>query len=156
MSRPRGGAWKRTGRLNGSDVAKLAKKVWICQSCGTWHYARPAACISCGVLAVFDFFHSEGEAKRWANLLILQRGGRVRNLRRQVPFPLMTVGPKGLLQWAEFVADFTYEEHDGYDWVPIVEDYKPVEGPTPDAALKLRCLEAQGTRVRVMTAKGEI
>lgn len=154
---PRGRSWQRMGRLNGSDAAAMARKVWVCDRCGLWHYDKPDGCKTCGILATFQFFHSEGEAKRWARLLMLVRAGEVRDVRRQVPFALMTIGPNGLpVEWAKLVADFTYDEKDGDEWVPIVEDYKPVAGPSPDAALKIRCLEAQGVRVRVMTAKGEV
>lgn len=154
---PRGRSWQRMGRLNGSDAAAMARKVWVCDRCGLWHYDKPDGCKTCGILATFQFFHSEGEAKRWARLLMLVRAGEVRDVRRQVPFALMTIGPNGLpVEWAKLIADFTYDEKDGDEWVPIVEDYKPVAGPSPDAALKIRCLEAQGVRVRVMTAKGEV
>ena len=80
----------------------------------------------------------------------------MRNVRRQVTFPLMTIGPKGPIEWAKLVADFTYDEKDGDDWVPIVEDYKAVAGMSPDAALKIRCLEAQGIFVRIVTSKGQV
>lgn len=156
----RGKSWQRFGRLNGSDAGRSARKVWVCQACGTWHYnGIKAGCMTCGVLAVFDYFHSEGEAKRWARLQQNQRAGYVRNLRRQVPFPLMTVGPAGLpVKWAEYVSDFVYDERDPKtdEWSTIVEDYKPAAGASPDAVLKIRCLEAQGIRVRVMTKDGEV
>jgi hypothetical protein len=144
------------GRLNGSDAGAMARKVWVCDRCGLWHYDKPDGCKACGVLATFQFFHSEGEAKRWARLLMLVRAGEVRNVRRQVTFPLMTIGPKGPIEWAKLVADFTYDEKDGDDWVPIVEDYKAVAGMSPDAALKIRCLEAQGIFVRIVTSKGQV
>ena len=143
-------------RLIVFDAGPMARYLLVWRRCGLWHYDKPDGCKACGVLATFQFFHSEGEAKRWARLLMLVRAGEVRNVRRQVTFPLMTIGPKGPIEWAKLVADFTYDEKDGDDWVPIVEDYKAVAGMSPDAALKIRCLEAQGVRVRVMTAKGEV
>ncbi len=150
-------------RLNGSDAARMARPVYLCANCRTWHNDRssgklvkPLHCVFCG-LTEFDYFHSEGEAKTWGTLHLRQRAGEVRNLRRQVPFPLMTIGREGLAcKWAELVADFTFDEMRGGEWVPVVADYKPAEGMSPDAALKIRCLEAMGTPVRIITKDGEV
>lgn len=160
-----GGAWKRTGRLNGSDAGRMAKPVWLCSHCRCWHDDRgldgklikPFACKFCG-RSEFDYFHSSGEAQAWCALHLRERAGEVRNLRRQVPFDLMTVGRQGLAcKWAEIVLDFTYEEvePDG-SWLPVAADYKPAEGMSPDAALKIRCLESMGTPVRIITKNGEV
>lgn len=35
------------------------------------------------------------------SLLMLVRAGEVRNVRRQVTFPLMTIGPKGPIEWGQ-------------------------------------------------------
>jgi len=159
-----GRAWNRMGRLNGSDAAKMARPLWLCANCRTWHNDRdakgklikPLECKFCHRIE-FDYFHSEGEAQTWGKLHLRQRAGEVRNLRRQVPFPLMTIGRMGLAcKWAELVADFTFDERRGDDWLPVVADYKPDAGMSPDAALKIRCLEAMGTPVRIITRKGEV
>lgn len=155
--------WNRIGRLNGSDAARLARPLWVCAACRTWHNDRPAGklikplhCKFCG-RSEFDYFHSEGEAQTWAKLHLRQRAGEIQNLRRQVPFALMTVGREGLAcQWGEAVLDFTFDELRGGQWVPVRCDYKPAVGISPDAALKFRCLEAQGLPVRIITSNGEI
>lgn len=160
-----GGAWKRTGRLNGSDAGRMAKPVWLCQNCRCWHQDRdgagklikPGQCKFCGRME-FDYFHSSGEASAWGMLHLRQRAGLIRNLDRQVALALMTVGKNGLAcKWGELVADFTFEElqSDG-TWMPVAADFKPTEGMSPDAALKIRCLEAQGTVVRIMTKDGDV
>ena len=47
-------------------------------------------------------FASKKEAKRWSELRLLERAGKIKNLRRQVPYPL-TIKTK-------YVADFVYEK----------------------------------------------
>lgn len=154
------------GRLNGSDAARQARPVWLCSVCRCWHDGRdrdtgklikPLRCKFCG-RTEFDYFHSEGEASAWGTLHLRMKAGELRNLRRQVPFDLMTIGREGIAcKWAQIVIDFTFEEeqNDG-QWLPIVCDYKPSEGMSPDAALKIRCLEAMGTPVRIITKDGEV
>ena len=160
----RGGSWKRTGRLNGSDAGRMAKPVWLCSNCRCWHDDRvngklikPAQCKFCGRMS-FDYFHSSGEAGAWGLLHLRMRANEIRNLNRQVPFDLMTIGREGLpCKWAELVADFTFEElQDDGEWSLVVADYKPSEGMSPDAALKIRCLESMGTPVRILTKDGEV
>lgn len=139
------GAWKKFGRINGSDLGRLAIKVYICQSCGAWwDHKQPTQC-TCGMLA-FDKFDSKGEAKRWSTLLLLQRAGEISELRRQVRFPLFTMGKAGHpVQFAVYVADFVYVEKGER----VVEDHKARSGIDPAAALKLRCMEAAGTPVKL-------
>lgn len=149
-------SWNRIGRVNGSDAAKRARKVYVCCGCGLWHYdKKPAQCMdkTCGRLD-FDVFDSIGEAKRWARLFLRQQLGEISDLRRQVPFDLLTVGRENLpVKWATYVADFVFVDKDG---TRIIGDHKPSAGMSPDAALKLRCMAAQGLPVTIFTDKGEI
>jgi hypothetical protein len=80
-------------------------------------------------------FDSKREAKRYVALRILQRGGSVRNLQRQVKFALQVARPDKLLQTiATWTADFVYERFEGLDqlgtgpteqvWRRVVEDCK--------------------------------
>lgn len=149
-----GGAWKRTGRLSGADAGRRAVRVYICDKCGVWHEGKkPAECIQCGVLAVFSAFDSKGEAQHWATLQQRQRAGRIEDLRRQVPLDLLTIGPKGLpVKWSKMIVDYAFIEDGRQHYF----DWKPVAGLGPDAALKLRCLEAQGIVVQLVTSKGEV
>lgn len=61
-------------------------------------------------------FDSQKEARRWKELQLLERGGEITDLRRQVPYPLVVNGVKV----AKLVADFVYKEY-GKD---VVEDTK--------------------------------
>lgn len=164
MKQQNGGAWRRTGRLNGSDAGRKAKAVWLCSACRCWHDDRdekgklikPLWCKFCQ-RPDFDYFHSSGEAKCWAALHQRARAGELRDLKRQVPFDLMTISANGLpRKWGETILDFAFDELRAGEWVPVVADFKPSEGMSPDAALKLRCLEAQGVPVRIITDKGEV
>lgn len=71
-------------------------------------------------------FQSEGEMKRYVDLLRLQRFGQIRNLGLQRRFPLSTMAPDGKrVTISHYVADFVYEERnpDG-TWSHCVEDWK--------------------------------
>lgn len=148
-----GQAWRRMGRVNGSDAGRMAHKVYVCCGCGNWHNdKKPAQCLACGRMD-FDRYDSMGEAKRYATLQLLQRAGEISDLRRQVPLDLLTVGRNGLaVKWGQFIVDAAYVENGAQ----IYEDHKPFAGMSPDAALKIRCLEAQGIKVRIHTEKGII
>lgn len=151
----RGGAWKRTGRVNGSDAAAKRIRVYICEGCGLWHeYRKPAQCLSCGRMD-FMSFDSKGEATYWARLQLRERAGLVTNLRRQIPLNLLTVGRDGLAcVWGQMIVDFGFRDCEtGLDHL---QDWKPDEGPSPDSVLKIRCLEAQGIIVEIVTSKGLI
>lgn len=138
-------AWRKFGRINGSDLGAKAIRVHICTSCGEWWEGKKPAQCRCGMMA-FDSFDSKGEAKRWAQLNLLQRAGHISELRRQVPFPLMTVGRQGLAtKFADYIADFVYVENGER----VIEDSKARAGISPEAALKLRCMEAAGLTVKL-------
>jgi hypothetical protein len=155
MPVPRGGAWKRTGRLSGAAAGAQATRVYVCNGCGVWHEdAKPAQCMACGRMD-FTFWASKGEAKYWARLELEQRAGRIRGLRRQVPVPLMTVGREGLpVKWGEAVLDYAYFTTE--DDREHLLDWKPSTGISRETALKLRCLEAQGIEVELVNSKGMV
>lgn len=80
-------------------------------------------------------FDSIKEASRWKDLLLLQRAGEIKDLRRQVQYEL--VPPHGKNRGVYYVADFVYlERPKGWekiqaagqyvDWVGVVEDVKGV------------------------------
>jgi len=159
-----GTAWRRIGRLNGSDAGRTAKPVWLCEACRCWHTDRdakgklikPLACKFCGRFQ-FDYFHSSGEAQTWAKLHLRQKAGLIRNLRRQVKKDLLTVGKNGLAcVWGHADIDFAYDELVGEEWISVLADHKPAQGASPDAVLKFRCLEAMGFPIRILTENGEV
>lgn len=84
-------------------------------------------------------FHSKGEAGRWLLLRQLEKGGLIKNLERQIKFPLEVstpgAGPKVI---GNYYADFRYwEEKRG----TVVEDFKGYA--TPLYRHKKKHVEAQ-------------
>lgn len=103
-------------------------------------------------------FDSKKEAARYAALILLQKAGRISNLRRQVPYELIpaqyepdTLGPRGgrkrgklLEKSCCYVADFVYDTADG---LTVVEDTKGVK--TPEYIIKRKLmLHKYGIRVK--------
>ena len=98
----------------------------------------------------FGDFDSRKEEARYGELLLLQRAGKISELRRQVPFELIpaqrepdTKGPRGgvmrgktIEHAVKYVADFVYYDHEaGRD---VVEDVKGVR--TPEYILKRKLM----------------
>ncbi len=77
-------------------------------------------------------FDSRKEAERYAELVLLERAGRIANLRRQVPFALVVGG----VHVCDYVADATYQEGERL----VVEDVKGMR--TPVYRLKKRLMLA--------------
>lgn len=91
-------------------------------------------------------FPSKLEAKRWGELLILQKAGAISCLKRQVPFDLKVNGH--LI--CRYIADFTYTQATTGEIV--VEDAKGMM--TPAFRLKAKLMEAiHGIVVHVWTGK---
>jgi hypothetical protein len=93
-------------------------------------------------------FHSKREAAYYLALKARLAAGEIRDLRRQVAFPLFApvllppVSGGGYVQIAEYVADFVYEERYLDRWELIIADCKG--GPnTRLFALKRKWLELQ-------------
>lgn len=93
-------------------------------------------------------FDSAREAHRWAALRLLQKGGLIRDLRRQVRIPLrgengepLRFVPSG--RAAFYVADFAY--HDIPKGLDVIEDAKGFE--TKEFKLKRAILAAQGVEI---------
>lgn len=102
--------------------------------------------MSCGSLSFYKF-DSTGEAGRWATLCLLERAGKITDLKRQIRFDLMAArslkGRTVAAKVGQYVADFTYKR--GGEWV--IEDFK---GAMTDlASWKLRHMEAQGLPVKL-------
>ncbi len=76
------------------------------------------------------FYASDSEKRRHLELILLQRGGEIRNLRRQVGYEL---APGVQLSFRDnrspplrYTADFVYDEvEDDGEWSTVVEDVKP-------------------------------
>lgn len=135
-------------------IASLAVAIYVCDNCGLWvGAAKPAQCQACGFMN-FTRFDSRAEAKRWAELELMQSAGLISELRRQVRYPLHAAAmnenqPAILAQRVgEYVADFTYRENGKL----VVEDAKGA-AITDLASWKLRHFHAQyGFQVKLIAA----
>lgn len=96
-------------------------------------------------------FDSLSELRRWRELQLLERAGLVRNLRRQVVFPLVIKGVGPILirsprypngRACKYTCDFHYEEsHEGgLAWRYITEDHKGFQ--TEIGRLRIAVFEA--------------
>ncbi len=112
---------RRTRRYDPSF--RNASRFWACK-CGWKGTKKPEKrlCPSCGVEALH--FQSKGEWQRWRELLLLEKAGKISNLRRQVRIALE--GKNGPLMHLlsnrrySLAVDFSYEE----GGKAIYEDYK--------------------------------
>ena len=135
-----------------------AIRQWMCPKCAlTMPYVgklkTPPNCLVCNVSSVF--VDSKSEAKRYAELIGMQKRGEITDLRRQVRYPLAVDGRPVLIRsqrypngrQVSYVCDFTYRENDE----PVIEDRKGFW--TTEAKLKVAFFEAQyGVRVRITGA----
>ncbi len=102
-------------------------------------------------------FDSIKEYKRWCELSLLERAGKITNLRRQVKFVLIpaqyepdTVGKRGgkkkgklIERECSYIADFVYDEQDSQ----VVEDTKGFK--TKDYTIKRKLmLFRHGIRIK--------
>lgn len=95
-----------------------AVKVWACKACGTWHKKKkPHHCEHCG-FNDFLYFASTFEAKRYAELSLLEKTGQIVNLRTQVAYPITVNG----VHICKYIADFQYNNANTGEL--IVEDTK--------------------------------
>lgn len=126
--------------------------------------AKPSKYKSRKTLVNGILFDSKKEAARWQQLVLWEKSGGIRNLRRQMRYALCPLIIDGAdcrdvnagtptprrLPVAYYVADFEYEERSQAvpDWWPlIVEDVKGVK--TPIYLLKKHWFEAQyGIQIR--------
>ena len=88
-------------------------------------------------------FASKREAEAFTKLRILERADRIRNLQRQVAFRLDVGG----FHVCKYIADFTFEEYQNGEWVPVVADAKGY--PTQVYKLKKKLMKAcHGVEIR--------
>lgn len=94
-------------------------------------------------------FDSRKEARRYDELMVLLRAGKIRNLRLQAQYTLQEsfVAPEGTrIRAIKYVADFAYErpaepEQNGVvHWLPVVEDVKSRATKTPQYEMKKKLL----------------
>ena len=86
-------------------------------------------------------YDSQKEARRHAELKLLERAGEISNLRRQVPYELIPNqynGKKLIERKVEYIADFVY--HDNKTGEDVVEDTKSKATKTPVYIVKRKLL----------------
>jgi hypothetical protein len=143
------GAWKKFRTASGHDIGRKAIRVYICSGCERWHEgSKPAACEECGRMDLINF-DSKTEAKDWMRLVMLQKRGKIANLRRQVRFPLLTIHERTgkPVQFGVYIADMVYDDIDA-GLTGVVFDSKG-GAISPEAKLKLRCMEMSGRTVKL-------
>ena len=95
-------------------------------------------------------FDSEREARRFGELRMLLRCGKIQDLRLQVNFTLQegyTTADGERVRPIVYRADFTYRERTGDGWRPVVEDVKGVR--TKEYSMKRKMmLEKFGVKIR--------
>ena len=91
-------------------------------------------------------FDSAKEARRYGELVLLERAGQISDLKRQVRFELIPTqyeNGKCVERAVHYVADFVYKEN----WKEIVEDTKGVR--TKDYIIKRKLmLYVHGIRIK--------
>lgn len=98
-------------------------------------------------------FDSQREAERWSHLCILERVGKISNLRRQVAYELIPAvkfeGAQRKKPAVRFIADFEYIEAGAR----VVEDVKsPATAKLPAFQLKRHLMKhVHGIDVRITT-----
>lgn len=81
-----------------------------------------------------ETFDSEGERGRWIELALMQHGGFITDLRRQVRYEINV----NRMYICSYVADFVYVK----DGQMVIEDYKSKATRTPVYMLKKRLIRA--------------
>lgn len=91
-------------------------------------------------------FDSQKEARRYAELRLLERAGQIRNLRRQIKYeliPAQKVNGRIAERACSYIADFVYEENGQ----TVVEDVKGFR--TKEYLIKRKLmLRVHGIRIR--------
>ncbi|MBX2835051.1 MAG: DUF1064 domain-containing protein [Micavibrio sp.] len=140
---------KRPPRISGGAARRRAKKISQCSKCDIQFTPEtdPISCPKCSSLDCYTH-DSKAEARRWAELQMLEKKGLIQNLQRQVRFPLYCAFEDGEIVFkkkvAVYIADFVYF----VDGERIIEDVKG--GMTDVASLKLRWMKAMGQPVKLI------
>lgn len=82
-------------------------------------------------------FASKKEARRYRELKLLHRSGKVSNLRTQVSFPIIINGEKVCTYIADFVYGQVPPARPAWDFQTVVEDVKGVKTSTYRLKAKL-------------------
>ena len=114
--------------------------VYECSECAHYDYVKFSTCEICKNKKI-NFFPSKKEFTRWKELLILEKTGHIKCLKRQVKYPVLIDGIKIFT----YIADFDYYDEDGNQ---VIEDSKGFE--TAIFKIKRKAVEAY-YKIRVTT-----
>ena len=87
-----------------------------------------------------EVFDSKHEMRRWIELQLLLRAGKISDLRRQVPFELIPAQKregKVIERPVKYVADFVYRDSNGET---VVEDAKSIATRTKEYVIKRKLM----------------
>lgn len=91
-----------------------------------------------------EIFDSRKEARRWAELKLLERAGKIRDLERQVPFELIPSQKdehgRVIERPVKYVADFVYIADEHHGWKTVVEDVKSEATRTKEYVIKRKLM----------------
>lgn len=79
------------------------------------------------VTSVVGHFDSQKEYNRYRELDLLQRAGKIKNLKRQIRYSILPAQKRAdgrRERGIEYIADFVYEEATPDGWQTVVEDVK--------------------------------
>lgn len=120
------------------DGYRRAKKVYMCEACGTYYNqeilallkikGKPKPCMVCKCPTNYLIFDSEKEFKRYCELVLFVKLGKITDLKIQQTFECKT--ESGILI-EKYIADTTYYRDGQF----IVEDVKPLNRKTGKALL---------------------
>lgn len=145
--------WNNHRHSTDQTFAQHAIKVYICRGCNNWfERVKPSACDKCGRMD-FDDFPSKGEAFTWVKLLRRQERGEIGELERQVSIDLLTVHHRTgkPVKWGRYVADFRWRDLQAEGKPMVIGEAKPGGRLTYESQLKIRCVEAMGIPVEIMS-----
>lgn len=144
---------------SGQQIGKRAKHVWVCTVCGIQTEKKPDAklttqCRGSGTkahTAKFQHFASKAEAKRYHELRLLEKAGKIQMLKCQ---PIFALKADGGAEVGEYRADFAYADKkihgssDGWTY----EDVKGVGAPMKElTAWKINHAERQyGIKINIV------
>jgi len=99
-------------------------------------------------------FDSKREAARYAELVLMEKAGSIRNLRVKITYTLIDRQPpyddQPSLPAMTYTPDFSYDEPYKAGWRPVTEDVKFTAGASPKALKRLKQTTAyQLFRVKV-------
>lgn len=141
-------------------MKRLAKKTLGCEDCGRACYVATVPCDCGGKPVMFD---SGAEMKEFASLVQRQKRGEIRDLRRQVKYPLVVNDRPVKIRSPRYkngrecvyTCDFDYEERFQDDlggWYWVVQESKGYH--TDASRLRMAVFEAQyGIQIRMTGAQ---